>query len=245
MSESFVHLGFLIDSPLMSWGVSSRFSQRETEAYPTKSALIGLMAAAMGIDNQDTGESVALAPLLELKLTVFRLERGPGRPFGRLSDFHTVGGGFDPRESNFSRMSIPRKASGGPSANAAITRRTYLTEARFIAVLRGEEVVLKDVSRALLDPVWGVWFGRKTCIPAMPLSPVIATSYREVLAAILLKLDKDIGDVEGLEGVTEEDGEGRWFQPDQPIAFGRHHAAVPEPYQSRPVRRIKAGDLGD
>lgn len=226
----------------MSWGVSSRFNQRETEAYPTKSALVGLIAAAMGIDNQDGDESIALAPLVKLKLTVLRLDRGEGRPFGRLSDFHTVGGGFDPKESNYSRMSIPRKASGGPSGNASITRRTYLTEARFIAVFHGDFKVLEEVSAALLDPVWGVWFGRKTCIPAMPLSPVIAPSLREALAAVLLKLGMDAVEVDRFEGVTEE-GEGRWYQADQPIAFGRHHAAVPEPYLSRPVRRLAPGEI--
>ena len=243
MSDTAAHLAFLIDSPLMSWGVSSRFNQRETEAYPSKSALIGLIAAAMGIDNQDVDESIALAPLVQLKLTVLRLERGEGRPFGRLSDFHTVGGGFDPKESNYSRMSIPRKASGGPSGNASITRRTYLTEARFLAVFHGDLKVLEKVSTALLDPVWGIWFGRKTCIPAMPLSPILAETPREALAELLQKLGRDPAVIDQLEGVTEDHGSGTWFQPDQPVAFGQHHGEVPHPYLSRPVRRIHGTDI--
>lgn len=243
MSDLSARLAFFIDSPLMSWGVSSRFNQRETEAYPTKSALIGLIAAAMGIDKQSGGESEALGPLAKLKLTVFRLDRGAALPFGRLSDFHTVGGGYDPKESNFSRMSIPRKASGGPSANASITRRTYLTDARFIAILEGERVTLERISAALLDPVWGIWFGRKTCIPAMPLSPVLAETPREALAMILQQLGEDPAVADQLEGLTESDGPGVWYQADQPVAFGRHHGPVPEAYHARPVRRLAPGEM--
>lgn len=121
--------------------------------------------------------------------------------------------------------------------------RSYLTEARFIAVFHRDSKVLDEISKALLDPVWGVWFGLKTCIPAMPLSPVVAPSLREALAAVLVKLGKDPGEVDRLTGVTEQEGEERWYQADQPIAFGQHHAAVPEPYLSRPVRRLAPGEI--
>jgi CRISPR system Cascade subunit CasD len=243
MSDSPSVLGFLIDSPMMSWGTSSRFNQRETEAYPSKSALIGMIAAAMGIDKHSADENVEIVRLSKLRLTVMRLERHPGRFPQRLSDFHTIGGGYDSKASLFDRLSVPRKASGGASANAVITRRSYLTEALFIALWEGSSETLESIQAALLDPVWGVWFGRKTCIPASPLSPVIAPSPREALATLLQKLGRDTAEMESLEGVTEEDGPGTWFQADQPVAFGRHHGAVPEPYHSRPVRRLLAADL--
>lgn len=243
MSDSPSILGFLIDSPMMSWGTSSRFNQRETEAYPSKSALIGMIAAAIGIDKHAPGEAVEIAKLAALRLTVVRLDRHPGRLPQRLSDFHTVGGGYDPKTSPFDRLSIPRKASGGPGANAVITRRSYLTEACFIALFKGSAETLTRISTALLDPVWGVWFGRKTCIPASPLSPVIAPSARKALAAFLQTLGRDPAEIETLEGVTEDEGAGAWFPMDQPIAYGQHHGAVPEAYLSRPVRRITAADL--
>ena len=34
--------------PLQSWGSSSRFTRRSTEAFPTKSGIVGLLAAAQG-----------------------------------------------------------------------------------------------------------------------------------------------------------------------------------------------------
>ena len=34
--------------PMQSWGVSSQFVHRATETFPTKSGLVGLLAAAQG-----------------------------------------------------------------------------------------------------------------------------------------------------------------------------------------------------
>lgn len=253
MSDPSPVLGFLIDSPMMSWGTSSRFNQRETEAYPGKSALIGMIAAAMGIDKNSPREAAEIAKLTALRLTVVRLDRHPGRLPQRLSDFHTVGGGYP--DTPFGKMNVPpvaeKNTSGGlkwksPDKRTVPTHRTYLTEACFIVLFQGSPDTLTQIQAALLDPVWGVWFGRKTCIPASPLSPVIAPTPRQALAALLQTLGKDPADLEldALEGVTEDDqGPGTWFPMDQPIAFGQHHGAVPAPYHSRPVRRIIAADL--
>lgn len=236
MSDSSATLGFLIDSPMMSWGSSSRFNRRETDAFPTKSAIVGLLAAALGIDKHADDEAERLAPLAALRFTVLRIPR-PAAPMPmRLSDFHTVGGGYVAKNSVFERMSIPRKASGGASANAVITHRTYLTEARFIALLDGPQVFLETLAAALLDPVWGIWFGRKTCLPAFPLGPVVASSHQAAVNSILKNPGIAPPELTTFEGVTEDDGPDAWHPADQPHSFGAHHGPVPAPYQSRPVR---------
>ena len=50
-------LAFVLDSPLQSWGVDSRYQQRDTAAFPTKSGLLGLLAAALGIDKNAPEEA--------------------------------------------------------------------------------------------------------------------------------------------------------------------------------------------
>ncbi|MFJ4687512.1 type I-E CRISPR-associated protein Cas5/CasD [Streptomyces sp. NPDC088789] len=72
--------------PLQSWGLTGRFARRDTHSRPTKSGLIGLCAAALGLPREE--------PLGELAETVFgvRADR-PGTP---LRDYHTVGGGTCP-----------------------------------------------------------------------------------------------------------------------------------------------------
>lgn len=232
-------LAFLIDAPLQSWGASSKFQRRETESWPTKSALVGVLAAALGIDKHAPDESARVASLGALCFSVFRWPKPV--PVTRFTDFHTIGGGYD-KSDPFEKLQIPRKADGS-SPNTVITRRTYLTDARFIALFQGDRSTLERAAAALLDPVWGVWFGRKTCIPAEPLSPVIAASPREALAALLQKLGNDPAELPALEGMTESPGDGRFYQADQPVAFGQHHGAIPAAYLSRPVRRLAPGEL--
>ena len=38
--------------PMQSWGTTSRFDQRDTGKEPSKSGVIGLIAAALGIDRE-------------------------------------------------------------------------------------------------------------------------------------------------------------------------------------------------
>lgn len=72
--------------PLQSWGLSSRFDQRDTHLRPTKSGFIGLLAAAAGLSREEP-----ITPLDELRFAV-RADR-PGTP---VEDYHTVGGGRYP-----------------------------------------------------------------------------------------------------------------------------------------------------
>ncbi|MFJ5103810.1 type I-E CRISPR-associated protein Cas5/CasD [Streptomyces sp. NPDC088554] len=85
MSQTYVLL-IRLAGPLQSWGVSSRFAHRDTHSRPTKSGVIGLCAAALGLDREQ--------PLGELATVLFgvRADR-PGTP---LRDYHTVGGGTYP-----------------------------------------------------------------------------------------------------------------------------------------------------
>ena len=104
-------LAFYIDAPLQSWGASSKFQYRETNSFPTKSALIGLLAAALGIDKHGANEATDLQAIANLKLTVVRLNKPKQQP-SRLTDFHTVGGGYNKKALLWEKMSIPKKASG-------------------------------------------------------------------------------------------------------------------------------------
>lgn len=132
-----IALAFYLDAPMQSWGASSKYQYRETSAFPTKSAVVGILAAAIGIDKHSSNEAERLAPLNQLRLTAVRLPKSAhGCPLNstRLTDFHTVGGGYDKSASLREKMSIPQKASGAPFGTV-ITRRTYLTEISFIAIL--------------------------------------------------------------------------------------------------------------
>src|SRR3954463_10414355 len=95
--------------PLQSWGSSSRFARRGTDTAPTKSGVIGLLAAAKGIRRTEP-----LTELLGLEFGV-RLDQ-PGQI---LRDFQTA-----------------RSLDGRDSA--PLTYRFYLSDAVFLAAVHGD-----------------------------------------------------------------------------------------------------------
>ncbi|MFD7102964.1 type I-E CRISPR-associated protein Cas5/CasD [Streptomyces celluloflavus] len=72
--------------PLQSWGIAGRFARRDTHSRPTKSGVIGLCAAALGLPREE--------PLGELAEVRFGVRAD--RPGTSLRDYHTVGGGKYP-----------------------------------------------------------------------------------------------------------------------------------------------------
>ena len=70
-------------APLQAWGSNSKFIIRNTEREPTKSGVVGMLAAALGIQRNDDPKK--LEPLTALRFGV-RAEK-EGR---LLKDFHMV-----------------------------------------------------------------------------------------------------------------------------------------------------------
>ena len=235
-------LAFLLDGPLQSWGTSSRFQRRSTDAFPSKSGVLGLVAAAMGIDKHRADEPERLRPLASLHFSVHRLPRViDGEPLRvlRLGDYHTVGGGYDEDTDRWARLSTPRKASGGPFGTV-LTQRDYLTDAVFATVLRGSREFLEEIAAALRDPVWGVWLGRKCCVPATPVLGCVAddaaTALEQLMALAQPAAETSAKqawtfsppaalarDLEAEESAAPQDGADT--RADQPLSYGqRQHA---------------------
>lgn len=176
MSAQTTCLAIYLDAPLQSWGYQSRFDRRTTLSYPTRSGVIGMVCAAMGIDRADTAR---LADLTDVGMTVYTF-----RQQGRLTDFHTVGGGWDRKTDP---LSVVRKAQDPPGRNSGdtvVTRREYLQSSRFGVVLFGRPDLIADIAGALRNPTWGLWLGRKSCIPASPVCQGVFATAEEALARL-------------------------------------------------------------
>lgn len=203
------YLAVFLDGPMQSWGVASRFDNRNSLSFPSRSALTGILCAALGIPKNDTGK---LAQINDLHLTtvVFNGQSGI-----LASDYHTVGAAYDPKKQ---RGYIPVNADGKTKANASVTNREYLQNARFGAIFSGEESLIKKCSEALDNPCWGVWLGRKSCIPASPLNRGIFNSQDEAVTAL-----KNAAKEEVLRIYTEEKdySSGTDVLMDIPIDFER------------------------
>lgn len=138
--------------PLQSWGDSSRWDYRTTLDHPTRSGVLGILAAALGYRH---GRD--LSDLEPIQLTV-RVDR-PGH---LIRDFHTVGGGDDPKRK------LPR-ARGGRRPDPIVSHRYYLSDAAFTVAVDGPSELIARVERALRAPVFGTFLGRRSCPPAGPL----------------------------------------------------------------------------
>jgi CRISPR system Cascade subunit CasD len=127
--------------PLQSWGSHSRFVRRLTEQAPTKSGVIGLLAAARGARRTDE-----LTEFFGLRFGV-RIDQ-PGR---LVRDFQSA------------------RSLDGTQA-MPLSYRYYLADAVFLAVVEGDRELLQGLDEALRLPVFALYLGRRSCPPAGPIS---------------------------------------------------------------------------
>lgn len=226
---------------MQSWGFASRFTRRTTALHPTKSGVTGLLAAALGYDKHGADEAAQIARLAALNCTTVTLPKPkPGKreelPILRLNDYHTIGGGYDKKTE---RMKKPRAASGA-ALETVLSERHYLLDARFGVLLEGEAEFLGEIATALQNPRWGMWLGRKCCIPASPLLAGIGTSADEALKLLLSRcgLDESLS-LEHfdhtIENPSEDAADAEWLT-DHPVAFG---AAIGQRHAPRRVLQIR------
>ncbi|MEU9804180.1 type I-E CRISPR-associated protein Cas5/CasD [Streptomyces sp. NPDC051000] len=130
-------------------------SQRDTHVRPTRSAVIGLLAAALG-----RRRGADLSDLRGLRFTV-RTDRSGTRQV----DFQTIGGGLPPVKAVPSANG-DRKKDGTATI---VTRRHYLADAAFTVAVDGDKEVVDAATRALRAPRWPLYLGRRSCPPAGPV----------------------------------------------------------------------------
>lgn len=127
-------------APMQSWGTDdSKYEMRKTGREPTKSGVIGMIAAALGYRRD---ESEKLRELNRLRFGV-RVDR-EGK---LLRDFHMARGEKD----------------------SYLTNRYYLADAIFLVGLEGDAMLLSKLSEALSNPVFPLYLGRRSCPPTLPL----------------------------------------------------------------------------
>ena len=136
--------------PMQSWGTTSRFDQRDTGKEPSKSGVVGLLAAALGIDRENWTD---LEPLTRLSMGV-RHDR-PGVP---KRDYQTAG---------CSRNDTIIRADGTPSKDGVVSHRFYIADGAFLVALEGDDRTLLEKALAKLkNPAWPLALGRKSYLPS-------------------------------------------------------------------------------
>jgi len=161
--------------PMQSWGTSSRLQLRRTDAYPSKSGVLGLLLCAKGVRREDSPRELEVLASLVMGVRI-------DRPGVLGWDYHTAGAGIG-----------VRKAEGGVKKTAStreyetlVSRRQYLFDASFLVALQGATEHIASCVQALEDPVWPIFLGRKSCPPAEPVLSGSANhgTVAEALAAV-------------------------------------------------------------
>jgi len=205
-----------IAGPMQSWGIQSRFSERDTGREPSKSGIIGLICAAMGVSREDD-ETVGKLGRLRMGVRVDKEGR-------LMRDFHTAGGGKWPGVKKYGVI----KADGSAPATV-VSDRYYLADAVFLVALDGPRNLLEKIERALHEPVWPLFLGRKAFTPSEPLwleDGLTEKAFDENLHSYRwLSVSENVG---SLRLVLECPARGERECMDQPVSFapGRRRYTV-------------------
>lgn len=188
--------------PMQSWGTTSRFDQRDTGKEPSKSGVIGLLAAALGIDRENWTD---LEPLTHLAMGVRH-----DRPGVLKRDYQTAQHIISADRSKIHET--------------AVTTRDYLADAAFLVGLEcAERSLLEKIQAALRNPVWPLALGRKSYVPSEPIW--LENGLQDVSLKIVLARWPWIASPRKWEGPPEmllvsfdsEDGSGV-LKMDQPLS---------------------------
>lgn len=154
-----------LEGPMQSWGERARWSVRDSAPEPTKSGVIGLVACALGF--REDGQLKTLSEQTRMGVRC-------DAPGVRLTDYHTIGGGYD-FPTLLESSGKPKKTPAG-APHTELSWRDYLCGASFLVALQSNDERLIDrMAHALQNPIWPIFLGRKSCPPSRPVFDGIGT----------------------------------------------------------------------
>lgn len=156
--------------PLQSWGTSSRYTERDTGYEPSKSGVIGILAAALGRPRSNDVSDLAV---LTMGVRVDQ-EGVPGYDFqsaGAGDDHPGIAQAMDKERTVQRRVESFRRGVIVNKGAVSISRRHFLQDAVFLVGLEGDDVAfLRHLDAALRAPVFPIGLGRRGYVPSVPVA---------------------------------------------------------------------------
>lgn len=126
--------------PMQSWGTSSHFETRHTDYYPSKSGIIGLIAASLGYRRDEDDK---IQRLNEIDFAVRVDQQG-----NLLRDYHTA----------------KKYKLNGEFERTYVTNRYYIEDAVFIvAISHVDDLLMNIIEEGLSNPYFQPFMGRRSC----------------------------------------------------------------------------------
>lgn len=234
------YLLFRLYGPMASWGEIAVGESRHSAIYPGKSALLGLMAAALGIRRDEEQRQAALATGYRFAVKVI----SAGHP---LRDYHTAQAPDSVGKFVY-RTRRDELVLGKERLGTILSSREYRCDAFSLVAVVAEEGApysLDEICEALLKPRFHLHLGRKSCPVAAPLNPLVrdADGFGDALDSYpygalfvsnwLLKTARK----ECAEGMALSDAPSL-------VEFSKEDKNV-FAYDKQPVRYYWEGDAGD
>ena len=174
------YLVFRLYGPLASWGEIAVGESRHTAVYPSKSALLGLLGAALGIDRHDdkTQQSLTNGYYYAVKL----LNSGH-----LLKDYHTTQVPDSVGKFQY-RTRKDELIQGKDRLGTILSTREYRTDSQVVVAVAATSEArwsFKELLQALKKPKFHLYLGRKSCPLAAPIDAqeIEADNFRMALDA--------------------------------------------------------------
>ena len=154
-----------LQGPMQSWGEHTFEGKRPSGNFPTRSGLLGLLGACLGIRRNDRArlqqlaDSIGFAVLKEDRFVVNGFGKKVPLPIIKTTDYHTV---RDAREDYV----------GLKSHETIQTWREYLFDAAYTAAIWNTDtayISLNELEQAVKAPLFTPYLGRRSCPLSRPL----------------------------------------------------------------------------
>jgi len=155
-----------LEGALQSWGDHSKWDERDSGDFPTKSGIVGLIACAMGLSREDE----RITALAQSFMVAVRADR----PGIRVIDFNTV-------------MGNPLHTAEGKrtqSASTIVSHRHFLADASFLVLIEPAPEWIGPIVDSLRRPKWPIYLGRKSCVPSRPVFECVTEDYSSLADAL-------------------------------------------------------------
>lgn len=194
------YLMFQLFGVMSSWGEIAVGQMRASANHPSRSALIGLLAAALGIDRDDQERQIMLAESLQFAV---RLDSVPVL----IRDFHTA---QTIPEKDLKKRSIGSRKEELEAGkhNTILSSREYFNDAVYsIAAWINPKskplFSLNEIQSALSKPHYTLYLGRKSCVSALPMQAQIVIEKDLFTAYQNTQFNRDFLEASNISTVSE------------------------------------------
>lgn len=172
------YLVFHLYGPMASWGEIAVGEARHTANYPSKSAITGLLGAALGIKREDDDTHLALVKGYQQAIKL--LSAGQ-----LLKDYHTAQAPDSVGKFQY-RTRRDEIVLGKDRLGTVLSSREYRTDGSALVAIQALEDApfsLQQLQKALQKPKFHLYLGRKSCPLAVPMAAQISESenFRQAL----------------------------------------------------------------